>query len=96
SCCHHDGWVYKVLPRKVKIVETTGAGDAFASAFVCGLIYSRSPDDCLRLASLNAESVISHYGSKDILLNRDSALRLLKKDGRHVSKVSAKRIEKSC
>lgn len=34
----HDECIYHGKPRRIKIVETTGAGDAFASTFLAGLI----------------------------------------------------------
>ena len=30
--------IYTIYPRKVKIKETTGAGDAFAATFVAGIM----------------------------------------------------------
>jgi ribokinase len=63
-----DGIVYSAKPAKVTVVETTGAGDAFASGFVAGIINGKSIDICLKIGMLDAESVIAHLGAKNILL----------------------------
>lgn len=77
--------VYHAIPqRHLTIKETTGAGDAFASTFVAGLILKKSIPDCIKMGMLNAESVIQNYGAKNILLSRKKLLALLKKDARTV------------
>lgn len=66
-----DGCTVWFLPgRKVKAVNTTGAGDAFGSAFVLGIIRGFTPPDALRLAMANAEGVITHMGAKAGILRR--------------------------
>lgn len=51
-------------PYHVKTVETTGAGDAFGSGFVSGLLKNWPMADCLKLASANAASVVLYPGTK--------------------------------
>ena len=35
----YDGkHIYSLKPRKIKVVEVTGSGDAFASGFIAGMI----------------------------------------------------------
>ncbi|MGV8086057.1 MAG: carbohydrate kinase family protein [Candidatus Woesearchaeota archaeon] len=80
-----DDIVYSVKPKKVHIVETTGAGDAFASGFVAGIIMGKSIDVSLKLGMLNAESVITHLGSKNILLNYN-AFSVAERDTRTIFK----------
>ena len=50
------------LPTKV--VDTTGAGDAYAAGFLAGLTAGKPLPECGRLASLAAAEVISHYGAR--------------------------------
>jgi ribokinase len=64
----NDGCIYYGKPRRVKIVETTGAGDAFASTFLAGLMKKNNISFALKLAMTNAESVIGHHGAKEKLL----------------------------
>lgn len=61
--------VYSAKPKKVHVVETTGAGDAFASGFVAGIIMGRGIDISLKVGMLNAESVIGNLGAKNVLLD---------------------------
>ncbi len=77
--------VYSAKPRKVRIVETTGAGDAFATGFVAGIIMGKTIELSLKLGMLNAESVIGHLGAKNILLDY-SAFTLAEKDNRTIFK----------
>lgn len=63
--------VYSIVPHKVKVIERTGAGDAFASGFVAGLIVGKSIDECLELGLTEGESVLRYFGAKNNLLRRD-------------------------
>ena len=67
--------IYFVGARKIKVVERTGAGDAFASGFVACLIKTGKIEDAVRIGSLNAESVIKIRGAKNGLLGWGRARR---------------------
>jgi sugar/nucleoside kinase (ribokinase family) len=72
---------YSLKPRKVKVVETTGAGDAFASSFLSG--YIKSGGDikfALKMGMVNAESVIQYVGAKEKLLRYNEALKSMNKN----------------
>jgi sugar/nucleoside kinase (ribokinase family) len=47
-----------------RVVDTTGAGDLFASGFLFGLSRGFPLAECGRLASLAAAEIISHYGGR--------------------------------
>ncbi|MFM5908007.1 MAG: adenosine kinase, partial [Novosphingobium sp.] len=47
-----------------RVVDTTGAGDLFAAGFLFGHVRGRSLGDCLRLGSICAAEIISHYGAR--------------------------------
>jgi sugar/nucleoside kinase (ribokinase family) len=47
-----------------KVVDTTGAGDLYASGFLYGLTHGADPERCARLGSLCAAEVISHLGAR--------------------------------
>lgn len=65
-----EGAFYKAKAHKnTKIVETTGAGDAFASSFIAGLMKNKGIEYSLQMGIANAESVISHFGAHNKLLN---------------------------
>jgi len=63
-----DGRRYSLKPNKVKVVERTGAGDAFASGFVAGLIVGKSVEESLKLGLRESESVIKYFGAKNKLI----------------------------
>ena len=69
---------------EAKAVETTGAGDAFASGFVAGLARGLATREALLLGMLNAEAVIGHYGAKERILTRKEADALLAAEKRDV------------
>ena len=72
-------------PLPVKIVETTGAGDAFASGFVAGLMKGKTTEISMKVGMLNAESLISGLGAKTKLMD-PSAFELAESDKRQVVK----------
>ena len=47
-----------------EVVDTTGAGDQFAAGFLAGQAHGRSLHDSLRMGSIAAAEVISHYGPR--------------------------------
>ena len=61
---------YSLIPHKMKVVERTGAGDAFASGFVAGQMFGKSIMESLKLGLEESESVIKHKGAKIGLIKR--------------------------
>lgn len=64
SLIKSKGKVYKIDPIKAKPVDTTGAGDLFASGFLYGLTNDMPLEKCGELGSLCAGKVIEVIGSK--------------------------------
>lgn len=60
----------KLIPYATKVVEITGAGDAFASGFLTAHINKKPLKFCLQQGYSQAVSVISHIGAKEKLLNK--------------------------
>jgi ribokinase len=59
---------YFLIPPKIKSVEKTGAGDAFASGFVSGQILEKTINESLKLGLKESQAVIRKFGSKNNLL----------------------------
>lgn len=70
---------FVVKPRKEhKVVETTGAGDAFASGFISGLMHNLSVQESVLCGVRNAESIIAFVGAKKGALNKKDLLKAIK------------------
>jgi sugar/nucleoside kinase (ribokinase family) len=70
------GETHKVAAEPVdKVVDTTGAGDAYAAGFIYGLARGRSLDVCGRLAGVAAAEVISHFGARPTTSLKDLAIK---------------------
>ena len=61
----------QVAYKVEKVVDSTGAGDAFTSGFISGVVYGYSLKDCLRSGARNSASVIAKINAQDGLLFRD-------------------------
>lgn len=55
---------YLIKPFKVKVVDTTGAGDAFCAGFLYGLISGKSLYECGRLGNFVASKCIMKIGAR--------------------------------
>ena len=55
---------YHIEPFKVKVVDTTGAGDAFCAGFLFGLIKGKSLYECGRLGNFVASRCIMKMGAR--------------------------------
>ena len=73
-----NDYVYSAFPPPVKIVDATGAGDAFAASFLSGVIRKKGVEFAIKLGIINAQSVVKYYGAKNILLNYRETLRIMK------------------
>jgi sugar/nucleoside kinase (ribokinase family) len=47
-----------------RVVDTTGAGDLFASGFLLGLARNLDPESCGRIGSIAAAEIIGHFGAR--------------------------------
>lgn len=88
--CYHEGILYLAKTHNINIIETTGAGDAFASTFLAGMILKNNIEFAMNLATTNAESVISYHGAKNKLLKLSEALKIMKKSPIKITKKQLK------
>ncbi len=56
-----DAWV---AAEPATVVDTTGAGDAYAAGFLAGLAAGRTLAACGRLGSRAAAAAIGQYGAR--------------------------------
>ena len=47
-----------------KVVDTTGAGDAYAAGFLYGYTHEKDLDTCARIGGIAAAESVSHYGAR--------------------------------
>ncbi len=55
-----------IAAEPTTVVDTTGAGDAYAAGFLAGYTSGRPLDWCGRLGSIAAAEVIGHYGARPL------------------------------
>lgn len=68
----YDGKKSFFIPgKKVNAVDSTGAGDSFASGFLAAHIKGKDIKDCLEWGIKNSSSVVQYYGSIEGLLNEE-------------------------
>lgn len=71
SYASFEGYIKHKTSQSEKIVETTGAGDAYGSTLVAALMDSKGLDKAMDLATKNAASVVSYIGSTKGLLRKE-------------------------
>lgn len=88
-CAHGEQIFYVAADAKVKVVESTGAGDAFGSGFVSGLIMTKNQNIpyALALAMANAESVLGHIGAQEGILRKRDIDKAVAKTMRRIKKL---------
>lgn len=69
---------HSIVPKKTHVVDTTGAGDSFASAFLAAIIDGQDIPTALKWGVAEARSVIQHFGATNILLTKKEIMRELK------------------
>jgi len=57
--------------KEKKYVDRTGAGDAFGSGFVSGLIRAEKIEEAIRLGTANGTAVVEELGAKNGLLTKN-------------------------
>ena len=67
----HDGrQYYRAGIPKSKIVDRTGAGDAFNSGFVAAIIDGKTVEEAIQFGTANATSKLLYFGAKKGLLKK--------------------------
>lgn len=80
-------WLWKLQVVRVgaigetNAVDATGAGDLFASGFICGLVKGLPLEDCCRLGACSGGSVIRALGGEVLPENWEWMYKQLKSKG---------------
>ncbi len=67
-----------LYPDPAPPVERTGAGDAYASTLLAGLLHGLSLEDAARWAPINSMNVVQHVGAREGLLKVEQLMELLR------------------
>lgn len=79
---------YKIGIVKSAVVESTGCGDAYASAFLTAIIKKKTIEEAMRWGAINSASVLSKIGSQAGLLTKSQMKSLLDKHDSFQARVS--------
>jgi fructokinase len=60
----HGAETVTIAAEPARVIDTTGAGDAYAAGFLAALTAGRSLPACGRIASIAAAAVIGQYGAR--------------------------------
>lgn len=71
--------MYSMATHAVKVVDTTGAGDAFASGFVAARLHNKDIPTSLQMGQAQSESVLQAIGAKQRLFTLKEAKNELKR-----------------
>ena len=70
-----DGKIYEAKLRKFKVADVTGAGDAFGSGFMSGMLMSDNDIEySMKLALINAKHCLSSRGAEGLPAKHDRRL----------------------
>jgi len=79
SYAYDDGKVLHMPIIDEPVVERTGAGDAYATAFLAAMHHGKSVADAMRWGTCNSASVIGAIGPQEGLLTRTKLAAMLKR-----------------
>ncbi|OGE72468.1 hypothetical protein A3H40_04470 [Candidatus Daviesbacteria bacterium RIFCSPLOWO2_02_FULL_38_15] len=77
---------YKLEVFPANLVEMTGAGDAYASGLVAGLIYGKSLPEAMRWGAANGAAVVEQVGPQSGLLTYEKMQEKLKQNSKIVAR----------
>ena len=80
SYCFDGKKYYHLGLFPAKIIDRTGAGDSYATAFIASLFYNNSITEAMRWGTINSASVVSTLGPQDGLLTKQQIFAKLQKN----------------
>jgi sugar/nucleoside kinase (ribokinase family) len=77
---------YKLATFPAKILETTGAGDSYATGVLAGLLHGNTLPEAMRWGTANSASVVEHIGPQEGLLTYTQMQERLKSNSKIICK----------
>lgn len=78
SAVAYEGKIYQAGIIPTRVVERTGAGDAYGAGFVSGIMLKNDISYAMQLATANSTSVIQKIGAKNGLLSKKDLKKIKK------------------
>ncbi|MCD6310211.1 MAG: ribokinase [Candidatus Eremiobacteraeota bacterium] len=78
---YYNGNFFRSRGFNVKVIDTTGAGDAFHGAFIAGMLYGWDADLVMKFADAVAALSCRGMGGRSSLPDREEVLEFLKRNG---------------
>lgn len=83
---YDNGQFYHLGIFPAKLLEMTGAGDAYATGVLAGLVYGKSLPEAMRWGAANGASVVEQIGPQAGLLTYDRMQEKLKENSKIIAK----------
>jgi 2-dehydro-3-deoxygluconokinase len=64
---HHGEWIAVPYRKLDNVVDTIGAGDAFAAGFLTGIVKGYTPEQSVQMGNLSASFVIQGHGDWELI-----------------------------
>ena len=80
-------FIFALKPKHINVVESTGAGDAFASGFVAGQMLGKNIIESLKMGQAEAAGVLGNIGAKTGLRSRTQIVTSAKREKVTVTKL---------
>lgn len=87
SCVYDGNEFYHLGIWPAKLVERTGAGDAYATAFTAARFYKKGIEEAMKWGTINSAYVIQEIGPQDGLLKLANMKKLVKSKPRFKAKI---------
>lgn len=75
-----SGEIFRGLAYKTNVLKTFGAGDSYASAFLCALITGKDIETALKYGSASASIVVSKHSSSEAMPTEEEIKELIAKN----------------
>ena len=87
ATAYSSGEIYHVPAKKIRVIDSTGAGDSFAATLTAMIALGKNIEESMKIAIINAESVISEIGAKNGILTLKELEKRLRRDRRRVKQL---------